>query len=255
MSSAAWFNSLTIASREALNNLMRTTLGWDYMWHVSGDVTRKQLMRMNGGSLDGGSGWCAFARCEVVRLGTGSREHPQHPRWQVRVVAGDGGEPSVSSVGGKVKRALDPTGWQALVGLGGVGGQVKLFCHHVSYAASVSMASALLPLNNGAGGSVSHHCDQIGCICPEHLSTAVNHHDNLVRQRCPGVFVVVYGDQILVERPCSHGSGLSQPEKLRSSCRKVLTIRLPDDAAARVHQLYEEFLQVVGLLSDAPNVD
>lgn len=253
MMSAVWFNSLCAPSRGALYSLMKSELAVENVWQVRGDLTRKQLMRVAGGSLGGGLGWCAFACCEVVRLGAGQKK--EHPRWQVRVVASTGGSPSASSVGGKVRRILLEDEWNALVGLGGVGGQVKLFCHHIAYAASASMVTASLPLNNGHGGSVSHHCDEIGCTSPEHLSTAVFHVDNLARQRCLGVMLIIYNNHILVERPCSHGVGSTLSACLRSSCRKVEIVCLPDLAAVRVCQLFGDMLKLLELLLDSPPVD
>jgi len=162
--------------------------------------------------------------------------------------------PSASSVGGKVRRILLENEWNALVGLGGVGGQVKLFCH-IAYAASALMVTANLPLNNGHGGSVSHHCDEIGCTTPEHLSTAVFHVDNLARQRCLGVMLIIYNNYILVERPCSHGLGGSPSARLRSSCRKVEVVCLSDSAAVRVCRLFGDMLKLLELLLDSPPVD
>lgn len=140
---AAFLNSLCIQSRTALYTLMLQEIQAESKYQIHGDVTRKQLMRTTGGTLGGGLGWCEFARCWVVGLGSGS----EHPRWQIRVRTHNGGEPTATSVGGKVRGALHSSEWRVMAGLGGAGGQIKLHCHHVAYLNHPDFLARPIPTN------------------------------------------------------------------------------------------------------------
>lgn len=82
-----------------------------------------------------------------------------------------------------------------------------------------------LPLNLGSGSSVSHLCDQTGCVRKDHLEVAIVHQTNMNRQRCVGMTLVVIADFIVAEIACKHAAG-TYFEKLTTCCRKVQVLEV-----------------------------
>ena len=110
---------------------------------------------------------------------------------------------------------------------------VKLPCHHVAYNADLlRRGTAPLPLDAGAGGSLSHTCDKRGCVRVSHLEVTSEHRDNLNRQRCQGPSLLVFRGVIVQERPCAHAQGERHEERLRNSCVGSLRLHTLTDASA-----------------------
>lgn len=120
---------------------------------------------------------------------------------------------------------------------------VKIGRHQLAYVAGRRDTDALIPHNLGSGASISHLCDTMDCIEKSHLVLEIEHRENLVRQRCKGVLLIVstWNRLILQEEPCVHGVeaaqklsqhlvGLEASEaqslsrQLALSCRKVQVV-------------------------------
>lgn len=114
---------------------------------------------------------------------------------------------------------------------------VKFQTHHVAYNATSKRDAAPLPLNLGSGASVSHLCNTAGCCSGEHLQVETLHRENLVRQRCRGVLLLVHNSVIVQEQPCSHAD-MTQPfnDQILSSCRKVQIVVVSQPAAEAIHR-------------------
>jgi len=231
---AGFLNSLSATEAQALDRVMRSAL--------SGKITapstlsqevRLQLQPLRGVELeDGGdhtthdgSWWVDLCKCEIVGISS-----DDHPRWQVDV----NGAGSASNVV-KVRDVLSAQAFSLFKTAATAGAKkvVKLPCHHVAYNADLSRrVTAPLPLNAGAGGSLSHLCDKKGCVRASHLEVASEHASNLSRQRCRGPTLLVFRDTIVQEHPCAHAQGATHEELLRNSCLGALSIFSLTDASA-----------------------
>lgn len=248
MTIALWFNFLSVQSRNSLNLLMRAKLRFDYLWHVESDFTKKQLTRTIDEFLNDDIKWCLFARCEMMRLKTNNKKQSQHSRWQIRIKFATDESSSTSSINDKIKSRLNSQEWQTLISLEN---QVKLFCHHIAYAFSAIIIVASLSLNNDANEFISHHCDQIGCICLDHIFVVISHFSNLDRQRCLKIILIVFNNHILLKRLCEHDVKLISVEKLLTSCRKIYIICMSNDVATWMHRLFEKFINSVDFFLNA----
>ncbi len=101
-------------------------------------------------------------------------------------------------------------------------GQVKIMLHHLVWLTSGGVS---LPANLGHGSSISHLCDN-SCVRIDHLELTTHHIDNLVRQRCTGVTLVVAKNFIVSAEPCAHARGGTFEEKVETSCRKVRVVKV-----------------------------
>lgn len=103
--------------------------------------------------------------------------------------------------------------------------------HHLA----VRKANLELPSNLGSGSSVSHLCDRIGCIKLEHLEISSQHQENLTRQRCQGLTLVIAdvlgAPQILTINPCVHGIRLGG---VKGTCRKLRLVTLDGPAVIQL---------------------
>ena len=128
--------------------------------------------------------------------------------------------------------------------------RIQINVHVLNFAASTRGAALTadgnlrepIPLNLGAGGSLSHYCDQSGCDggnhdidgegSADHVEPVGEHALNLDRQRCRGATLVVSDDNfILGVSLCQHAQ-----DELSRCCRKVQVIQIPQidaDAIAR----------------------
>lgn len=129
--------------------------------------------------------------------------------------------------------------WRNLKSLAGPNGQVKIPCHHLAFVAG--NAGVEIPNNMGAGASMSHLCDSRGCIRETHLELTLQHVDNLERQRCPGVILIVSLDLIIHELPCAHARGNSTEERIATSCRKLVMVWLPDASTSALVENYQQY--------------
>ena len=106
-----------------------------------------------------------------------------------------------NSWGKQLKKAVSEEAWQTLTDYTSY---LKVEAHHVAYNADNRRVTAPLPLNVGAGGSVSHLCDEGGCVKQSHLEATPIHKDNTDRQRCLGVVLLYFRGVIVKEVPCKH---------------------------------------------------
>ena len=101
--------------------------------------------------------------------------------------------------------------------------------HHIGWA--VRKEGGPLLDTAGRGGSVSHRCDAGECITPTHLVFTAQHRDNLARQRCPGLTLIVFNKVIIQESPCIHDSNPADVERM-DTCRHITVIELTTQALA-----------------------
>lgn len=109
----------------------------------------------------------------------------------------------------------------------------------MAYNADLSRRdTAPLPLNAGAGGSLSHLCDKRGCVRVSHLEVTSEHATNLARQRCRGPSLLVFRGRIVQEHLCAHAQGGTREELLRNSCLGSLQLHvLTDESAGAIMSL------------------
>lgn len=227
-----FLNLLADAEATAVYQLMKSTAHSPPVRRCKlseADRQRLEGLRALPGSQRDGAWWVDSCTCEVW---TGA--DIGHQRWQIDV-----GAKGPTSTLSRLSKVLSVESLGRLRHLGGKGEKrmVKLFRHHVALNADLDKRAAgyVIPLNVGAGGSVSHQCDTAGCARVCHLETTSLHRNNLDRQRCPGPIIVFYKDQILIEVPCSHGAqaGSTSDEQLRRSCLGGLQLveHSPDSAS------------------------
>jgi hypothetical protein len=218
---ASFLNSLSCGEAQAILKLMRSGGRTAVKHQVSEEIlTMMSALRASGDSTRDGLWYADHCTCEVFKT---SDSTSSHPRWQVRLDAG------VESIGGRLKACLSKGAWETLTS------QTKYWkpnAHHVAYNANSQRAAVPLPLNVGAGGSISHLCDERGCIKGTHLEATLIHKDNLVRQRCTGVLLIHFQGVIVKEVPCLHGVKQSQGGDFESSilksCVKVTLLELSE---------------------------
>lgn len=113
---------------------------------------------------------------------------------------------------------------------------VKIWLHWVALCCRHDLVDQNpIPANCGSGGSVGHDCDQGGCVTSDHLRPELQHVDNLSRQRCLGVQLLVLGRIIVAERPCAH----IRDGDIATCCRKLQIIELPIDATRGALAIYD----------------
>lgn len=226
---AGFLNSLSAEEATALDRVMRSALQSRITATSSlSEEVRQQLEPLRGledGSTHDGSWWVDLCKCEIVGL-----KSEDHPRWQVDL-NGTGKSSNVAMVR-EILSAQSFSLFQA-ASTEGVKKVVKLPCHHVAYNADLSRrGTAPLPLDAGAGGSLSHTCDKTGCVRVRHLEVTSEHITNLYRQRCQGPSLLVFRGVIVQERPCAHAQGGTQEELLCNSCLGSVQVHTLTDASA-----------------------
>lgn len=196
---AEWLRSLSLQTSQGVLKLMKSSVKLTSMSQVS-ELERVLLATLaalpcNEGR--DGSWYASWSTCEVVVT---TAKDTSHPRWQVDLTAGP------SSVGQKLRAVLSEEEWRTLQDVTGGRRQLRVQAHHIAYNASDLRVLAPLPLNCGDGGSVSHPCDQRGCLT--HVEATPVHMDNMNRQRCSGILLLYFRGVIIKEVPCIHGRNL-----------------------------------------------
>ena len=228
---AIWLNSLSLIEAVKLREVM-VSLYTITLQHFLDDSASDIILLSNIISPERDGKWYVdiWLSCEIIDLDKGSPT--VHPRWQLDVG-------STQGMIERVRRFLSAGSWNNLRAIPqGKRRQVKLMAHHVSYNAQSLRERAPIPLDCGFGGSISHFCDQRGCIKQSHLEATPHHVNNMERQRCSGVRLIIYSGVIVQEVPCPHGEkepGLTG--QLLRSCRKLLIVQLTAATLVRVQEV------------------
>jgi hypothetical protein len=226
---ASWLRSLTL---EEANHLYRVCIAGKSLTSLSqvSESDRAVLARLRAGPASegrDGAWYTAWSTCKVVAT---KEKGSSHPRAQVKLDQG------ANSLGGQLKAGLSNKAWETLTQHTSV---LKIGYHILAYNALPERDVAPVPLNLGAGGSISHPCDQRGCV--DHLEATPVHKDNMDRQRCSGVLVMHFRDAIIAEVPCGHGKDRgkdgSLEVQLKKSCIKVSLYELTEEILAVMKNL------------------
>lgn len=230
----ALLNDLNEKERDALYNLMLDKRG-TYRVKQFDDELLPTYTALNS-SLKSGKRWAAWATCNRLTGDGGSG----HVRWQVNF-GGKGVDVKTPQkpprkgekpVGEELKGFLREEQWNKFKAAArGPASRpnLKFQAHHIAYAAGEFFKQQPLPLDPGRGGSVSHLCDQDGCVTMGHLLVATKHMANMDRQRCNGVSLTVCQGVIMGETPCKHALELEDGTvDIATSCAKVLVLETPD---------------------------
>lgn len=241
-----WLNSL---NAEELREVLKVWRRWvdtergglRYAVAISGGECPETLECLPGNRPRTGGWYLSWAKCTVaVYIGE------QHPRWQPTIVkAGTMETPLAEGCARKLKGRIATHKWVHLKQIANSNGQVKIPLHHLVYRTHNTGVG--LPANLGRGASISHLCDRVGCVRPEHLELTARHVANLDRQRCVGVTLIVGADIIVHEVPCPHGVGGTTEALIQSSCRKLRMIWLPNASIDHLFKVYLDMLNAVNL--------
>lgn len=207
-------------------------------------------------SVKDGRAWFEWSTCPRTLVNPAECRWPMN--WTGKSQSGDPEElvtPSKLYKGrqpllARLKSCFDDEGWARFKAVTGnpeaKRPRIQLNVYVLNFAAS-QRATVLVPgedpprllepvpINLGAGGSLSHYCDQAGCDGGDeagHVEPVGNHIDNLIRQRCNGATLVTDGDAIVSVALCPHAGG-----ELSRCCRKVMVIALPDVDSILVQQV------------------
>jgi len=248
-----WLNALTRQEAESICSGMRAAVGFDELVQISGGPSPAGLSCLGSSAPRTGDWYVSWATCEIINLampGTG------HPRWQPTIMKRGGGTPTnPTSLGSIIKRHLSSQRWEELKGLTNSNGQVKIPCHHLAFLAS-DAGEVGIPANVGHGASLSHLCDSRGCIRDGHMELALQHVDNLERQRCSGVTLIVAADLIIHEVPCAHGHGYGDLTlAIMRSCRKLRMVWLPDVSINALVANYHDIVDALTTPSPSQLID
>lgn len=209
-SNATWLAAMTLPDAQACWKLYRSCKGVRNKCRLDPQQQEKltSLRAVDPATGRNGKWYLQHITCEVAELEASSSGHP---RWQVRLEEGP------LSVGQRLKRTISARAWESLIAYTKY---LKVEVHHVAYNADLRRETAPIPSNVGAGGSISHLCDEVGCCKASHLEATPIHKDNLDRQRCTGILLLHFKDVIVQEVPCSHGQkrGTDLESQLTSSC-------------------------------------
>lgn len=261
-----WLNEMTIREARAIESALLSSLTLQFIRQVTGLEVVSVRGLANSVTPNRSGAWYVdeFVRCRVPEPRTdlnakkpavtansfeqdseGKASEP-HGRYQIRVNAAGAGaliqQMTVALTRIDRQRGLDlmarfrsfpskPDSPDAIV---------KISRHLLAYSAGRKEDDPLIPLTLGKGASISHYCDTRSCIEKSHLVVEGAHRDNLIRQRCKGVQIVVstWNRRILHEEPCVHGvdaarkmsqrlvgpaalNAQSLEQRLLLSCRKV----------------------------------
>jgi Zinc-binding loop region of homing endonuclease len=240
-----WLNSLAALEAMALCSQMRGVVGVTTAIQVSGGTVPTNLGCLSTNLPRTGNWYMEWATCEVINLRSPATGHP---RWQPTIINKRGDTPAnPTALGRVIKSHITDPKWQALKGLANSNGQVKIPCHHLAFKSS--NAGVSIPANMGQGASMSHLCDTSGCIRSGHLQLAQQHVENLERQRCHGVTLIVGADMIVHEIPCGHCSGDNMTDRIATSCRKIRMVWLPDSS---INALIDNYQRILEALSTTP---
>ena len=193
---------------------------------------------MPDGSTHSGAWWLELCTCENLYgayvNGNG------HPIWQFSYpyTAKAKSSAQADNVGLRVQKLLSEESFGTLEATGNTAGgskKFKLHCHHVSLNADLARRDTVpLPLDAGRGSSVDRQCDGRFCVKRWHVKVTPLHRDNLSRQRCPGVSLLAFWDEIIQEEPCDHGQGLTKRERLEDSCCRNIRLTVISEESAAI---------------------
>ena len=243
---AAFLNSLSAQESVELYQIMRGS--YQVVQECLLDNSTAQHLRVLRGvnvlGTHDGTWWLDHCTCEFLDPKTrksgkkssdghveesAARDGKDYPRWQF-----DMSGKSAVAVAVQIGNVLSEKAFKTLKSIASCGAKkgVKIMMHHVAYNADPGRRAALpIPVDAGAGGSISHICDR-KCVRVSHLEGTNEHNKNLQRQRCRGTILVVLEDTIVQELPCEHGTGTQHQERLLTSCCRSLSIvSLSDDTA------------------------
>lgn len=237
LSGASFLNSLSNAEIQSLASLMRKQMSPrpTMTWSTATTDQVKAFTASPDGSTHPGSWWIDLCKCELV----GGSDIKDHPRWQIDIEAR--GSKAVVLEVEKVLSVERLADFKALASAGAKK-MVKLQAHHIALSADLSRRDAApLPLNAGAGGSISHLCDRTGCVRVCHLEITPVHKKNLDRQRCRGPTLLVFRGVIIQEQPCAHAqAGLSPEARLMNSClAHVNVVELSESGACAIQSVLD----------------
>lgn len=213
-SQRALLNGLDVSERAVLYRQLLTVLkprnGYPKL--APGILEQMRSLRSPHSNRDG-QFYLRWARCLVIP----SRAEG-YPRLQVRLDQGP------QSVCGRLKRLLSSVTMTKIFELGGSSNYFRVQAHHVAYISRD--AAATIPSNCGAGGSISHLCDIKRCVNPRHLEATPSHRENMDRQRCGGVTLIVFENMILKDLACAHGYGGDAQKIIETSCIGITIVTL-----------------------------
>lgn len=191
---AIWLRSLTLAESKILYDVCVSRLQLVSKPRVSESDLEVLKRLRRGASTSGrdGAWYIAWSTCRVVATNDKSTSHP---RAQVKLDT-----LGANSLGQQLQARLGARAWETLKQYTSV---LKVQYHAIAYNALPIREVSPVPLNCGAGGSISHPCDQRGCLV--HLEATPVHKDNMDRQRCRGVLLMYFRNVIVAEYPCGHG--------------------------------------------------
>lgn len=242
-----WLNDLTPEQCKALFNGVISDKGAKITKMVRSQPAEEieGLAELKSGinSRDG-SWYLSLIRCHISGLSAADG----HPRVQVDVLSKGETQNGLLS---RVKAAVGKEASDRFIRLGDSLGsgkpgrkQIKLQAHHVAFRAASEDGVNIVPLNAGKGGSISHLCDVKGCVRGDHLESTPAHAQNMARQRCHGVRLLTFANQIVQETPCAHGRGKGDTlGEILASCRKVSILEVSAGAADIIQNAAFESLE------------
>lgn len=247
--------SKTVAFLRSLNSEEAIKL-WEYVEqraklvdaHATNLPADLYMYESLGDGLSGAE-WRAWACCHNV-TSFGQNPPTIYPRFQVNFTVSDkrhvftpeAKKTGPSPVGLEIKNLFSEPSWEAFKAL--AEGESKegatprskkiarLGTHHLAYNAKVARAKSAgidlepLPLDVGSGSSVSHLCDNPKCANPAHLEVALAHRDNMARQRCSGVTLVVVSGVIIEVDHCPHYEVDEEDGVISPDCAVLKVINL-----------------------------
>ena len=147
-----------------------------------------------------------------------------HPRIQINVIQKRVDPQSWLE---KMRGALNEAAVTAFIALKSAGKkQVHLAPHQVAYNSRRTISTYKpIPDNCGRGASISHLCDQTGCVKPFHLVVAEEHQANTRLVNCTGMNLVVDANGCIVaELACKHATSRVVDIKALDTCCRRLNI-------------------------------
>jgi hypothetical protein len=241
-----WLNTLSEAELRGVRDVFVSFVesdrgGFRDAVNVTGGPLPVNLSCLAGNHPRDGNWYYQWATCRTYNY-TGQG----YPRWQPTVrKRGSILTPDRDGNGRAMKGVMSKDRWDRLKHLANANGQVKIPVHHLMFRAT--HPDIAIPDNMGQGASMSHLCDRRECVRSEHLELTEHHVDNLERQRCTGVILIVAADVIVHEVPCPHSVGETNARRIDSSCRKIRMVCLPNDAIEHLVGTFQTILALAAL--------
>ena len=229
---ARFLLELSDSDAQALYQVMRANIEVSQFYPVSVQQMQALANLQSKGSTRDGQWYCKLVTCLTARpkksksdnVATGN----SHGRFQFRLEGG------AKSVFGQLQQSMSKNAIQRLKALN-ISQQAKIGYHLIAYNSKPSRALEPIPLNIGSGGSIDHLCDRQSCIQLDHLRVSAVHGDNLDRQRCTGICLLVFRNIIVKEIPCKHGmkavnnAQASLESFIRHSCLRIQIVEISDN--------------------------